>query len=630
MPDKDAVFRRDLEAVRGVAIVFVLLFHLGVPGFGLGYLGVDIFFVLSGYLIAKLIHRQVETGKWSLREFYVRRAWRLLPTLYFVIACVLFGALVSPPSLRREIIESVPYAALGISNFYFFSTAGYFDDVAVLKPLLHVWSLSVEEQFYLLFALVFPLLTVRPDAKRALIIAMLVCCCAAAATWPLEYGLFYLLPGRALELMTGVLAFRLFPTDNPVARSLRRFTNVLSVGAIVALIPLAALCGIGALPVTLVLMAAVAALLVNPGAASDAILGGNAALATLGRAAYPIYLVHWPLISFAHINGLAISSAASIVALAVLSVALGWILSLTIERPLYFDRGPGRLLPVPRLLAATAILLGGSWAAAAVPARLWTTARVVNYADYFRENYYPRHFQDGRYGSCFIHHGQGHVFDEQACLHPAADRRNVLVLGDSHAAYLAPGVRKVLDEFAVLQSTVVSCPLLLDSKRDETCQAQEKLTYEFVARNSLDLIVVYANWRSYDFQSLGSSLDMLGKHASRVVVVVGTPFYSKDVARILYDEPSIEQAQVVADSLDPFGPGAEAVRNVVAIAAARSVPVISIPGLLCSDAAAGRACRILDDEGHPIFYDHGHLSTPGAVYLSQKMRNELLGARVRR
>jgi peptidoglycan/LPS O-acetylase OafA/YrhL len=130
----------------------VIFYHFGIPGFSGGFTGVDIFFVISGYLITNGIVRGVDTGKFTFGDFYVRRTRRLIPALLFTISATYIGSLfiLSPKDLT-SLSGSTVYALTGISNIYFWMQSGYFDNFSSLKPLLHTWSLSVELQFYLLW-----------------------------------------------------------------------------------------------------------------------------------------------------------------------------------------------------------------------------------------------------------------------------------------------------------------------------------------------------------------------------------------------------------------------------------------------------------------------------------------------
>lgn len=147
-------YRREIDGLRAIAVVPVIFFHAGMTAFSGGYVGVDVFFVISGYLITTILIDARERGNYSIWRFYERRARRILPALFVVMgACVPVAWLYMPPYLFEDFARSMAFAALFASNVHFWEHAGYFALEAELQPLLHTWSLAVEEQYYLLFPL---------------------------------------------------------------------------------------------------------------------------------------------------------------------------------------------------------------------------------------------------------------------------------------------------------------------------------------------------------------------------------------------------------------------------------------------------------------------------------------------
>ena len=143
-------YRKDIDGLRAVAVLAVVLFHAKVPGFAGGFVGVDVFFVISGYLITGLIADDCRQGRFTFATFYFRRIRRIVPALLCVyVACTLAAALLMLPSDMAEFARSLVSSAAFVSNHFFYHLAGYFGGQSDLKPLLHTWSLSIEEQFYL-------------------------------------------------------------------------------------------------------------------------------------------------------------------------------------------------------------------------------------------------------------------------------------------------------------------------------------------------------------------------------------------------------------------------------------------------------------------------------------------------
>ncbi|MEQ8291055.1 MAG: acyltransferase family protein [Roseovarius sp.] len=196
-----------MDGLRALAVVPVVLYHAGFTAFGGGYVGVDVFFVISGYLITTIIADEIDSGRFSLRRFYERRARRILPALFLVV-------LVSLPFawfwLMPRDLETFTYSVLSVatftSNFFFWSRTGYFETSAELQPLLHTWSLAVEEQYYILFPLLMMLIWRRSVIP---ILVTLTIASLVLAEWALSLdraAVFFLLPTRAWELLLGALA----------------------------------------------------------------------------------------------------------------------------------------------------------------------------------------------------------------------------------------------------------------------------------------------------------------------------------------------------------------------------------------------------------------------------------------
>jgi peptidoglycan/LPS O-acetylase OafA/YrhL len=223
-------YRREIDGLRALAVLPVLLFHAGFQSFSGGYIGVDIFFVISGYLITSIILAELQTGTFSIVKFYERRARRILPALFLVMLVSLpFAWLWITPTGLFDFSKSLVAVSLFLSNILFWKEAGYFATANELKPLLHTWSLAVEEQYYVLFPL-FLMLAWRLGRHwivAILFIAALVS--LAASEWALTRytsASFYLLPTRGWELLIGALtAFYLLPREIDSNKSLNLFLH---------------------------------------------------------------------------------------------------------------------------------------------------------------------------------------------------------------------------------------------------------------------------------------------------------------------------------------------------------------------------------------------------------------------
>jgi peptidoglycan/LPS O-acetylase OafA/YrhL len=213
-------YRKEIDGLRALAVLPVILFHAGFTTFSGGFVGVDIFFVISGYLITTIIVDEMGKGSFSLLNFYERRARRILPALFFVMLCTLpFAWFWMLPTELKDYSKSLIAVPLFASNVLFYLTSGYFDMASELKPLLHTWSLAVEEQYYVLFP-VFLMLAWKLGKRWIISLLVLVAIISIlAAQWGSANHsnfTFYLLPTRGFEILIGALISLYFSQKNSI------------------------------------------------------------------------------------------------------------------------------------------------------------------------------------------------------------------------------------------------------------------------------------------------------------------------------------------------------------------------------------------------------------------------------
>ena len=205
-------YRAEIDGLRAIAVLPVIFFHLGLPHFSGGYIGVDIFFVISGFLITSIILNDLENHTFSFKRFYERRARRILPALFFIVTiCIPFAWALLLPSKFKDFLQSVFAVSLFISNILFWHESDYFAAESEDKPLLHTWSLAVEEQFYILFPILIICLWKTNEFKRlhilyAFAIISFILCELGWRYYP--HANFYMLPTRAWELLIGSIAVK--------------------------------------------------------------------------------------------------------------------------------------------------------------------------------------------------------------------------------------------------------------------------------------------------------------------------------------------------------------------------------------------------------------------------------------
>ena len=436
-------YRADIDGLRAVAVLPVVGFHAGISLFPGGYIGVDVFFVISGYLIGAIILSETEAGHFSIVSFYERRVRRIVPAL--VGALIGTSALAYVCQLPTELVafaKSLLATLFFASNIFFWSHSGYFDVAAAQQPLLHTWSLAVEEQFYVLFPLCVVLIRRYwpGGVKLALFLFMAASFVfSAVAVWREPVTAFYLPQSRVWELLLGtIMAANVLPTLRQ--RQLSEAASMAGILMVVA--PVFLYTAATPFPGLAALLPCLGTcLIIYAGAITTPF--GNRLLALppfvfVGLISYSLYLWHWPLIIFqknysVFFFGLASSTGKMlIIMLSMVAACISWLL---IERP--FRKGP---LRVPRrplfvgagLATAALVLLGiGFIGTRGIPGRFSPEAvKVASYLTYDGN-------RDTRAGKCFIVKVVRMAsFDLADCASVVATEKNVLLLGDSYAADL--------------------------------------------------------------------------------------------------------------------------------------------------------------------------------------------------
>jgi peptidoglycan/LPS O-acetylase OafA/YrhL len=330
-PPANPFYRPDIDGLRAIAVTVVVLFHAGCSWLPGGFVGVDVFFVISGFLITSIIRREQEKGEFTLAGFYERRARRILPALFGILVfCLVAGPFFMRPWDLAEFGRSIKYVAGSVSNLFFKRVSGdYFGGDAEMMPLLHTWSLGVEEQFYICIPLLFMLLgrgRSGTSRLRALYVVVTISSLAYSA-WLVDRSraqCFYLLPARAWELaLGGLLALWPVRVQSALLRQGLGSAGLLMIlAAVVFYSDTTSFPGPGAL-----LPCVGAALVIAAGGAGvTGRLLSTRLLVGVGLISYSVYLWHWPLFTFVRhleLHGRALPSW-TVPAAAVLSYAAGW------------------------------------------------------------------------------------------------------------------------------------------------------------------------------------------------------------------------------------------------------------------------------------------------------------------
>jgi peptidoglycan/LPS O-acetylase OafA/YrhL len=626
-------FRSDIQALRGIAVLLVIVQHARAGLVEAGYLGVDIFFVVSGFLITGLIARGIEDGSFRFGEFYFRRAKRLLPAAYVTFAVTaLLAALLLDLGEWRDFCRQLAGAVTFTANFVLWRQTGYFEGAAALKPLLHVWSLSVEEQYYLLAPATMLLVPRRLWAAGA---AFVFAASFALYLWlaPRDpSAAFYLLPTRAWELALGSLA-ALVPWGEGARRA---FAKATPLGVIaLAVLPLwsPGLPAMLRLPLVCLGTFVVVARVPEPGSERPVV----AALARIGDASYSLYLVHWPI--FALLNNYAIGDPAmgrpgDAILLAAVAAAfvLGYLLYRHVEQPVrrMALRPSGRLL-LPTL-AISIVLATVPFAAGARTGAKFEALR--------RDNL-------GFGQSC---EGGREFRPLPGCRNARAPR--VMVWGDSFAMALVPGLART-SPGGVMQATKSVCAPFLglaqvtpEYPRDyaEGCIAFNDSVLAYLAKTPSVRVVVLSSpfYPYFDPQrrlllradgalvdrepaqelalaAMRDTVARLRAAGKRVLVVAPPPSSGVDMTHCLERRAgdsalSSRKTDCRIRVADYQASKAQTLQFLARMETEADVPVLRFDPLLCD-----RDFCLTELDGSILYRDEGHFSNEGSLAIARRM-----------
>ena len=522
-------FRPDINGLRALAVLGVVVFHADrawLPG---GFVGVDIFFVISGFLISRIILAQCAAGRFSLKMFYARRAKRILPALLVMLSFVWIGGwFMAAPTQFREIGGGLLGNSYFTVNFWLMRLAGvggYFGADATVKPLLHLWSLSIEEQFYLVWSVLL-LALFRLERRLVLIVVLGVFVASFAFSvylTPIDsIAAFYLPWSRGWELALGALiAYREVFWLEALPYPSRRIANIgagagiaLMLGAVLFLNETQPFPGWPAAIPTL----GSALVIANPNSFPGEVALGNRVAGFFGAISYPLYLWHWPLFAFARIWPGVIPTASVLLALACIAVLLAALTYRLIEQPVAapFRRRPfAAALVLVGLLALTGFVGKLTYDAKGFPSRFPPLVdRIFDYdatgaesqplmsCFYQRdEASYPLDEERRRVASFFQAHHCAAIRDPR--------KPTILIVGDSHAAHLFTGLQEVYGERANLLtlSSVFCVPLVENVAMDEgvagtpRCRAINDYVFDAIRTIKPDVVIVGGYFAQYDHEA---------------------------------------------------------------------------------------------------------------------------------
>ena len=610
-------YRSDIDGLRTIAVATVVAYHAGLPFFGGGYVGVDIFFVISGFLITGVITQSLETQRFRFTDFAARRIRRLLPAL---VPVLLVATLIAYVRLLPEdfdlFTQSLIGAATYTSNFVFLAQSDYFVEAADIKPLLHTWSLAVEEQFYLVAPVVFFLLS-KVGSKRLMlpITLLLLIASLVSAELVLRSGAvaqaFYNPLLRSWELLAGAAlslsALRL-PAGWPSA--LARLAGLILISfCTVFYTSQTPFPGLTALPV----IVGTCLLLAASGAKSDPVgrLLEWSPVTYLGRLSYAIYLWHWPLLVLARLT--APHDWRATTGAILFSIALSALSYHLLEKPIRF----GRILKSPArafiFLAAFSVLgLAVSFGASNLysagigrsGADDLTTmlSRSRNELAWFSLNCQKRlPGQDNNFSICLDR--------------PDPDAPTLLILGDSHGEHLIPGVKARWQDANILTITDGGCKILLAfQNRKPECDAIRDAAFDSDIWQDIDHAIIALRWNKDFFENAIETARWMHELGITVWLVTPMPEYSPGISTLYASATDASLETLTSLSNENLKAWPFDVRQQLLERLGREafIRVIDPVDLRCDTKAS---CQLFTPEGAPMTFDESHLTIEGSTWL---------------
>ncbi|MEE8574179.1 MAG: acyltransferase family protein [Thermodesulfobacteriota bacterium] len=634
----ERVYRPDIDGLRALAVLSVIFFHAGYGWAGGGFIGVDVFFVISGYLITRNILSDIDSGKFSFKAFYSRRVRRLFPALFFtlVISFIFSYILFTPPEMER-FGRSLLYAIFSLSNFFFWSEAGYFNAASEFKPLLHIWSLSVEEQFYLIWPLLLVVLS-RIHKRNAVIGFLIVSVVLSIITSELLISkhpetVFFLLPFRVFELAIGALCVWIVEFQ-PKNRWILEI--LVTIGLLFIVWPVTQYSESLAFPGYRAILPCIgAALIIYAGRAPLAgyILRNRIAVG-IGLISYSVYLAHWPLLVFYKYWKFSTLNEIDRLLLVAGSLLLGYLMWRFIERPFRFKRGSKRSSKpdsvrfwAPGLAVALSLLAAVTWVSSGWPSRLpdeffMTKEEMLAERHRFRADYR----------------------DPNLLRHGSDKEKHIIVMGNSHALDILYAIRENGSEagFTFLQ-TSGDCSNLgwsaVKEKDVENCRVRKKRNLAKKSWSTATTVILHEAWPSADVDLVKDVLFEIRQLTDAPIYVFGPKMiFTKHVPNII--RKSMQEK--VSDNSHRFMRTASvneygmqfarkeersALNNMLKTALSKKelredkINYVDILSLQCGDNINN--CEIISSESSKfLYFDRGHFSCQGALEFGEKLKKK--------
>lgn len=551
-------YRSEIDGLRALAVVPVILFHAGFKAFNGGFVGVDVFFVISGYLITTILLNDLELGNFSIVHFYERRARRILPALFLVMfACLPFAWFWLLPQDLKSFSQSLVAVSIFASNILFWQTSGYFDTANELKPLIHTWSLSVEEQYYVLFPLFLFFSWKLGKRFTVVILALVAIISLALAQWYVNKNpafTFYMLPTRAWELLIG--AFVAFYYSEHNIKKHRYWVSELGsmIGFTLIVYATFGYSERTPFPSLYTFAPTIGAALIIVFATNKTLIGkllSTKPFLWIGLISYSAYLWHQPLFAFARQRSVEEPAQQLLALLAAVTLPLAYLTWRFVERPFRNKRTFSRKQVFALGLMSSLFFIGVGligYKTNGFTKFRYTDEQVV-FLNYFENstpkwNFFENTSIPQQFGlECDFYdipqYRSGNPTKvpipriNNSCYTKNASRNKlVFIWGDSHAQQLRPGLSASLPkEWQILQVASSGCSAKLGSKPNPSdyCEQSNWFAYKKIFETKPDVVVVGQN-SGHDIQNMLSIANALDEIGIKKIIFTGpSPHWTKDL-----------------------------------------------------------------------------------------------------
>ncbi len=618
-------YRAEIDGLRAIAVVAVILYHAGFSFAGGGFVGVDVFFVISGFLITSIIIQDLQAERFSIRRFYERRARRILPALLVVSAlCLVPAWFWMFPDEFVAFGHSVIGVATFSANVVFWLKTNYFSPDVGRLPLLHTWSLGVEEQYYLIVPLAISLLWVYGNGRYlSIAVSVIGVVSLALAEWgsrAYPSATFYLLHTRVWELMIGSwLAVN--KHDETFSTNHHRTANLLSFsGLLLILYSIVAFNDkTTRFPSLLALIPTLGTMLVLRFGDQTTAIGrllGLKHLVGIGLISYSLYLWHLPLFAFARIESgheLTTSTAWILIAAALPLAFVTW---RYVEMPVRRSGIAGGTLWVGSLASLVALLLTGVVFSNKQVAQRHFTMKQQEVLAWLQ---YTEQVEAYDAPNCHIAASQVGTYFKDSCITPGASKSGAIVVwGDSFAAAIHVGIFGFAHERGRAQFTASACPPLIGFtfKPHPTCPDINGHVLKKLRELPHANVFLHANWSVYGslpgfVEGLSTTVRLLKDMGANPIVLGHTPlFYPSlpEVLAALHAKAGLLPMTVFSDQTQVL---TELDNRMAATAKEAGVPFVRILPLLC-DREGCKAFSLINGKATPLVWDSGHLTREGS------------------